>query len=64
MRRDEAAADDHDHTDTLGVLLGCEDIHGQGGSKLAAIDHVLLTVKGRISSPSDGGKVDQDYVPS
>ena len=54
VRGDEAAADDQDHADPLGVLPGSEDVHGQSGAELAAVDHVFLAVVRRLVGLTKG----------
>jgi len=51
VRREEAATDDHDQGSSIGVRLGPEDVHGQGGALLAAVDHVLLAGGRRLVNP-------------
>ena len=54
VRGEEAAADDEDDADALGVLLGREDVHRQGGAVLPPVDHVFLAVEGRLAAEAMG----------
>src|SRR5262245_45888918 len=50
VRGEEATADDEHDVDAIGVLLGREDIHRQGGAILSPVDHDFLAVDGWLVS--------------